>query len=232
MQIILVLISVICWSVPLFAQSDQHKHIALKINAQFNGKPFELAKKYQLNGAEVELEALKFYLGHFCLLHKGKVVWQEDKRYVLVDFSIPPTLEYTLTIPSGLKYDQLQCLLGVDSLTHEAGVMGGDLDPTKGMYWTWNTGYIQFKIEGQSTLSKARDHRFQYHLGGYAAPYQSVQTLGFHIKKTKNLVLTFDVSAFLAQADIASEYKVMSPGEKAKKLSQIASTCFILFEHE
>jgi hypothetical protein len=40
-------------------------------------------------------------------------------------------------LPTYLKYDQIQFQLGIDSLTNVSGAMGGDLDPTKGMYWTW-----------------------------------------------------------------------------------------------
>lgn len=60
-------------------------------------------------------------------------------------------------------------LFGVDSLLQVSGVQSGALDPLKGMYWTWQTGYIQFKMEGilsKDTLGEGLIP-IQLHLGGF-----------------------------------------------------------------
>ena len=67
--------------------------------------------------------------------------------------------------------------LGVDSLTNSNGAMGGDLDPTKGMYWTWQSGYINVKIEGKYSGCNTRNNKFQFHLGGYQNPFQTIQKI-------------------------------------------------------
>jgi hypothetical protein len=41
------------------------------------------------------------------------------------------------------------------------------------MYWSWNSGYIFFKMEGTSPVSTQNGNIFQYHIGlfgGYTAP--------------------------------------------------------------
>ena len=57
-------------------------------------------------------------------------------------------------IPAG-DYNQITFTIGVDSLrsTMDVSKRPGVLDPAQGhdgMYWTWNSGYIFFKMEGIS----------------------------------------------------------------------------------
>ena len=52
----------------------------------------------------------------------------------------------------------------------------GVLDPSGAgadMYWTWNSGYIFFKMEGTSPAATGMGNSFMYHIGGfggYSAP--------------------------------------------------------------
>ena len=55
--------------------------------------------------------------------------------------------------------------------------MGGDLDPTKGMYWAWQSGYINFKMEGSCSQCLATKNNFEFHLGGYQQPFYAMQTI-------------------------------------------------------
>jgi hypothetical protein len=72
---------------------------------------------------------------------------------------------------------------------------GGDLDPSDGMVWTWNTGYIFLKHEGQFLDSAGILQPFVYHLGtnsGYTEieiPLQSFKMEG----KLKTIRLNFDL---------------------------------------
>jgi hypothetical protein len=101
---------------------------------------------------------------------------QVDQSYHLVNAED----SQSLTIPlAGLKqgiYD-LGFSIGVDSMTSKQGLKSGALDPTKGMFWAWNTGYIFVKVEGTSSASKARKHLFGYHLGGAEGPNKSLQSI-------------------------------------------------------
>jgi hypothetical protein len=44
----------------------------------------------------------------------------------------------------------IRFLLGVDSARNVSGIQTGALDPARGMFWTWNSGYVMAKIEGSS----------------------------------------------------------------------------------
>jgi hypothetical protein len=45
---------------------------------------------------------------------------------------------------------------GIDSLTSTAGIQKGVIDPINGMYWAWQSGYVNFKIEGKSSSCPTR----------------------------------------------------------------------------
>ena len=55
--------------------------------------------------------------------------------------------------------------IGIDSLTNVSGDLDGDLDPALGMYWAWNSGYINMKLEGKSSSCKSVKKEFQFHIG-------------------------------------------------------------------
>jgi hypothetical protein len=73
-------------------------------------------------------------------------------------------------------YKRQEFVLGVDSLKSTAPLEQriGVLDPGngEGMYWSWNAGYIFFKLEG-SGLFADETKKFNYHIGlfgGYSEP--------------------------------------------------------------
>ena len=125
------------------------------------------------------LEIFRFYISQVSLWKDSTAVWKADNSYHLLDTEVDSSMSLHFQIPKDLAYDRIAFNLGIDSLTNVAGVMGGDLDPTKGMYWTWNTGYINLKLEGTHPACPTRKNRFTFHLGGYAAPYLSMQSLSF-----------------------------------------------------
>lgn len=66
------------------------------------------------------------------------------------------------------QYNSLSFLIGVDSLKNVSGAQTGGLDPLNGMFWTWNTGYIMFKMEGNSPSSSVVNNKIEYHIGGFS----------------------------------------------------------------
>jgi len=170
----------------------------------------------------ITIDNLKFYLTNFSLVKSGETVWKETNSYHLIDISKPSSLSFNLA--TKIDFDEIHFSLGTDSLTNISGAMGGDLDPTKGMYWAWNSGYINFKLEG-----KSKSTSLEFHLGGYAPPYQTVQKI--KLKTTKNdLTIFLNVSEFLNQIDLTKQHKIMSPGKEAQRLSKILSTLFYVNE--
>jgi hypothetical protein len=158
----------------------QDQTLNIQFRPTYQGKALLLQHPYVIDGDTISVTQLRFLVGNFRLWDQqsgqqvaaGKV----DQSYRLVDAEDPPSF----TIPlAGLKqgiYD-LGFSIGVDSITSKQGVKSGALDPTKGMFWAWNTGYIFVKVEGTSSASTARKHLFGYHLGGAEGPHKSLQSI-------------------------------------------------------
>jgi hypothetical protein len=178
------------------------------------------------NGATASVTKLRFYVSHVALHAAGRVVWNDGDRCHLVDASDSAQLIIALPTPAGIGADSVSFLLGVDSLTNVSGALGGDLDPTKGMYWAWNSGYINFKLEGRSPACAARDHRFEFHLGGYLPSDRSAQQVTVALTGSPVVSIALDISRFLDAVDLAKEYHVMSPGPAAVRLSISAANSF------
>ena len=82
------------------------------------------------------------------------------------------------------------------------------------MYWAWNTGYINFKLEG--TKDKKA---ISYHVGGYANPHPTARAIRFNIKKTKSINFLIDLDKFISSALSKELVDVMIPGEEATFLA-------------
>lgn len=211
----------------VFAQSENTHQLQVHLLPQFEDKELLLEKDgYALNGNPVQFEMLRFYLSSFALMNAKETVWKAENSHHLLDASQPNSMNISLGIPAGLEYDQITFNLGIDSATNVSGAMGGDLDPTKGMYWSWNSGYVNFKLEGTSEICPTRNHVFQYHMGGYMAPFQTVQKINLKIRPDEKIEIRMDLHQFLQKLDLAQQPTIMSPGAKAQELSEIAATIF------
>lgn len=174
----------------------------------------------------VSFETIRFYISGIELLENGKSVWKEENSFHLIDISDQKSLCIRLNTSPGFSFDKIKYNLGIDSLTNVSGALGGDLDPTKGMYWTWQNGYINLKIEGKSNRCNTRNKEFQFHLGGYQFPDNSLQTVTLPCKSQENIIISFDLGKFLGQVDLSKENQIMSPGNDAVLLSKKAASAF------
>lgn len=178
------------------------------------------------NGDSLHISLLKFYISNIELLQNGNSIWQEKKSFHFVDLDKKQSLHLQLKTPTGLTFNQIKFNLGIDSVTNVSGAMSGDLDPINGMYWTWQSGYINFKIEGTDQRSTAVHHSFGYHLGGYEYPNQTIQTIVLNVKSQKELNIKVDAKQFLDGINIAEQAHIMTPGADAVQLSKKVATIF------
>lgn len=208
--------------------------IPLNFIPKFKGQNLSLETNYQLNKTDsCQIEIFKCYLSNFKLYDGENLVYSEADSYHLLDVEAAASLNFTLDIPENTVFSHIEFNLGIDSLTNMAGVMGGDLDPTKGMYWTWQSGYINYKLEGKSNLCDNRNNSFVYHLGGYAFPNNSIQKVRLKIKKEdKNqpILIAMNVDQFLEKIDLTAQSHVMSLGKAAIELAEQAAQIFSISE--
>lgn len=178
------------------------------------------------NSDSIRIESLKFYISEIVFFKNDKIVWKEENSFHLVDASDDKSLQIVLKVPTAISYNKLSFNLGIDSTTNVSGAMGGDLDPTKGMYWTWQSGYVNFKLEGKSSLCETRNNEFHFHLGGYLYPYYALKKINLEVVENKNIDLILDLEKLISSIDLSKQNKIMSPCKEAVDLSEIISTLF------
>ena len=175
----------------------------------------------------IQFSTLKFYVSSLEFYHNNQFVWKELNSFHLIDLLQPEYNLISLNIPYGLVFNQLKFTLGIDSTTSVSGAMGGALDPTKGMYWTWQSGYINFKIEGKCSQSPAPKNEFVFHIGGYQYPFSTAQQLVFPVNN-ETATIQFDLLSFISQIQFNNTNHIMSPGEKNVILSKLAANYFFI----
>ncbi len=174
----------------------------------------------------LRIETLKFYISNIQVIENDSVVWMEKNSFHLIDASDGKSMSLELNIPTSITYNKIKFGLGIDSSTNVAGVMGGDLDPTRGMYWTWQSGYINFKLEGKSSLCKTRNNEFEFHIGGYQSPYNTFQSVVLNTGNNRIIDVTIDCMKLFETIDLSKQNHIMSPGSEAVELSQKIAKIF------
>lgn len=199
----------------LFPQATK----SIQFKPVFGSHPLSFDSTYYIGSKDsIQFTALRFYVSNIELLNHNKTVWKETTSFHLIDAANEKSMQ--IHIPSNVSYDKLKINLGIDSATNVAGALGGDLDPTKGMYWTWQSGYINFKLEGNSNLCKTRHNEFQFHLGGYQYPNNSLQTVFINSKEQATIEIVMDIKKIIEQIHLTEQNHIMSPGKEAIELSE------------
>ena len=146
-------------------------------------------------GNSFKTSTLKYILSNFKLVKQDGSI-EDFPNIEVINEESDSTKTFKLSNVENGNYTNLRFSIGVDSVQNATLVNGGgDLDPSDGMVWTWNTGYIFLKHEGQFLDSAGILQPFVYHLGtnsGYTEieiPLQSFTMEG----KLKTIRLNFDL---------------------------------------
>lgn len=177
------------------------------------------------NGDIIQLENVRFYLSAIQFEMADNSTINDTEKAHLIDVFDAQTLTIPFKNIDLKKVKSLRFNLGIDSLTNVSGAMGGDLDPQKGMYWAWQSGYINLKIEGISPKLQTRKNRFLYHLGGYLPPFYAMRMVELLVNKT-NFVLKVDVSKFFNNINVTTQKSIMSPSKDALQLADFGVQMF------
>lgn len=173
---------------------------------------------------------LKYYVSKITI-HAQQKTYTNAEHY-LIDAN--DTNTHSISFPTTIKnIEAIEFTIGVDSLKNIEGVQTGALDPMNGMFWTWNSGYIYAKLEGQSDSSKAASNYFTYHIGGYKTNENAVQTIHLKIPQSlsnkKNIVVEADVLKWFDGVNairIAQTQICHQPGKLAQQIARNYATMF------
>jgi hypothetical protein len=127
-------------------------------------------------GEAFSITALNYFVSNISLKNENGTIQKFPNQYFLVRQVDTKSQVITLNdVPSG-NYSELSFTIGVDSVKSVSPLAErvGALDVTSygddGMYWSWNSGYIFFKMEGTSTAvpkTANANQAFAIHVGGY-----------------------------------------------------------------
>jgi hypothetical protein len=195
-----------------FENTANHKRIVLPDSVYVNS----FAETYAIT-------KLKYYISNINLVPITKKL--PYKNIFLIDAAAEE--EIALKILPG-KYSAINFMLGIDSSYNNSGAQEGALDPLNGMFWTWNTGYIYFKLEGTSTASTADLNRIQHHIGGYEGVNKTDRQIQLDFTAPlvilegdqKEMVINVNVDKYWKgqnHISISSNAIIMTTGELAKK---------------
>lgn len=148
--------------------SIEFDNIAGNSNLQLNTGVYSNA-----SGQNFSVTKLKYYISNIQLTNTTGQVFTvpQNESYFLIDEAAPASLKPTINVPEG-EYTHLSFVLGIDSLrnTMDVSQRTGVLDVSTAaadMYWSWNSGYIFFKLDGTSPAITSMGGIFQFHVGGF-----------------------------------------------------------------
>jgi hypothetical protein len=164
------------------------------------------------SNVSVRIDKLRWYVSLPPAGKKGSKAW-------LLDLADSASLDQQMSRPVN---NRISLLFGIDSTIQVGGVGTGALDPLRGMYWTWQTGYVQWKMEGAIRVDGV-ESPLELHLGGFDGATKSQSILSDYLiyPTTNSVIAQWDISPFLAEVVRRKKFGVMSPSPIARDYCRI-----------
>ncbi len=213
---------------------ERSKMITVKITFSNIVKNYKIALQDSVYinpfGEKYTITKFRYYVSGVSLSN-GDKIFREKNSYHLIDESDIKSQSFSFAVPEG-NYTSFKFLLGVDSLHNVSGAQTGALDPAKDMFWTWNTGYVMAKLEGNSASSTLVNNKYEFHIGGFSGKYNVLKnielnfpenkSIHFAANKTTQIIINADVNAWWQNANdikIAEHANISAPGKLALMIS-------------
>ena len=228
------LLLVFAFIAPAFLLSRPPRNHQSYIVIQFNQgkKPLNIGDTIYMEGGRFVVSSFKFYLGSLNGIAKQgkriKMMFSEQ----LIDLSQTNIHKISVSIPKHGKMDSIEIGIGIDSAAHRTVAFTNDLDPVNSMYWAWQSGFIQLKLEGQWIQQVNNAVPIEWHLGGYRWPNSTARTIQHPIGvyPLNETLLAIDILPLLEGGLKKYSNKIMSPGEPAAKLMDVfARSCIQIY---
>ena len=216
----LLLIALVVGSTTAMAQSNTGS-VSIHFQHWANNQALVLVDSAYKNsfGESYQPTRLKYYVSNIELRQSPSKSKHIPSVY-LMDAAAEQDL--SLSLQPGI-YHTLAFSIGVDSSLNCSGAQSGALDPINGMFWTWNTGYIYFKLEGYSAESAADLQKIEYHIGGYTGIHKANRTVVLPLAQPLQVVagksyqinVSVDLDKFWmgkSKTSIVDNALIMAPG--------------------
>lgn len=203
----------------------QKEKDSLFFNLKFGDYALQLNKTYiSKNNDSLQLTTFKFYISGLQIDYTDNTVFKEKNSYHLIDFENLNSLKIPIENKNKNAISKIKFQIGIDSTASVSGALSGDLDPANGMYWAWQSGYINMKIEGKSASCTTRKNQFQFHIGGYIQPNYAIRNVTLDSKD--NHTIAVDVSELFSKVNLKEINSMMVPSKKAMELADYSINMF------
>lgn len=220
---------ILMWLVFQFGHSQEKEtHLKIHFRFAFNEESLQTNKKYLSDKKDtLQITNVKLYLSHFGIEYTDHSILEEQNSVHLIDLKKPESLHFAIPSDAKKTISKIHFNIGIDSLSSVSGAMEGDLDPMNGMYWSWQSGYINMKVEGKSPSCATRKNEFQFHIGGYESPNYAMRKLSLENKKeTPEINIKINLATLFATLSLRETNSVMSPGKEAMKIADESTQIF------
>ncbi|MFT3705633.1 MAG: hypothetical protein QM802_24900 [Agriterribacter sp.] len=145
----------------------------------------EVGKTYtNVLGEDFSISKFRYYVSNIGFADSlNKTIYLKKNACFLINETDAGSKSFELAIPAG-TYNKLSFLIGIDSIRNVSGAQQGALDPLNDMFWTWRSGYVMAKMEGEANVSSLPHHIFEYHIGGFKGKYNVLQQVELALPAT------------------------------------------------
>jgi hypothetical protein len=215
-------------------QNSATKKISLVFHHQVGNETLILGEPVKnISGETISVEKFKYYVSNFSVTNDKGAVTKLPAQYFLVDEADSASKNINLLIPGNMIVTRVSFLLGVDSIKNVSGIQTGALDPLKGMFWTWNSGYIMAKMEGSSASAATAGNRFTYEIGGFRKGMNTIKHIELAIdykgKELEEIHINADLNHWFkgnTELKISETPICHSPGALAMRIADNYSSMF------
>lgn len=140
--------------------------VSIKFKNQIDGQDIQFGKMIYTNAAGnmYQVDLLKYYVSNIVLVKNDGSEFALN-NYDLINAKDTPTCVVQAgKVPNG-TYTKMKFFVGIPQSRNHNGAQEGDLDPSMGMIWDWNTGYIFFKHEGKYKNTGGETKPLTFHFG-------------------------------------------------------------------
>ena len=143
-------------------KENDNKKITIQYNPTFNNQELVLenTKYCTINKDTITVTNFKFYISNLSLEFENGTTFKDPEKVHLIDAKSKESMHLKLNEIPNLKVKKVTFNIGIDSLTNVTSNLEADLDPRLGMYWAWNSGYINMKLEGK----RFKDIAHEFHV--------------------------------------------------------------------
>lgn len=229
---LIVFIAMVGFNGYVFAQ-DNSSTVSITFKNMVKDRPVELYDATYTNSfrEDYTINKFRYYISNI-FFQDGAKKSETNKSIYLIDEAKDESKSISFSVPAG-EYSSLDFQIGVDSIYNVSGAQTGPLDPTKDMFWTWNTGYVMAKLEGISPASKVVNGKYEFHIGGFAGknnvlktvtlPFPDNKPVQLSSGKTTEIIILADADTWFQNPNdlkIADRPAINSPGKFAVAMSE------------